>query len=144
MTMTGRGEKGAAAVAQEWEGTESLTEGTQAARARRTTCTSAQRERGSSYLTGEGRGSYVSGKDGCFTLYGSSSRSREQCDFEIDVEIFSGCLTDDGIADMGDAHIGGPNESLDENACEDLVDDGLIPDEGQRGVVEYGAVTRLE
>lgn len=94
--------------------------------------------------SGEGQGTYISGEDDCFTLYGSSSRSRAQCEFEVDVEIFSGCLTEDGIDNMKSAHIGGPNESLVRNACEDLIDDGLIPGEGQRGVVEYETVTRIE
>ena len=93
--------------------------------------------------TSEGQGNFISGKDGCFTLYRQVEGERDGCEYES-VGIVSGCLTDDGIPDKIGASLGGPLHNVQPNACESLVDQGFMKDEGEIDVVEYDFVSRVE
>jgi hypothetical protein len=90
----------------------------------------------------EGSGIYISGSGNCFTLYGAGMGERDGCEFE-DAGITSGCLTDEGIEDMLEGIVAGAWTSAQDNACETLIDDGLIGDEGELAVLEYDFVERV-
>lgn len=90
-----------------------------------------------------GVGSYISGRDGCFTLFSLTSGERDGCEYES-MRIRSGCLTTGGIADMGSAGLGGAWVSVQAGACEALINNGLMPAEGERDILDRGFVERVE
>jgi hypothetical protein len=92
--------------------------------------------------SGEGQGTYISGSGNCFTLYSAGSGERDGCEYE-DAGITSGCLTDDGIEDVIIGLLSGPWTSVQENACESLIEDGLHGDEGEIAILDHGFVARV-
>jgi hypothetical protein len=86
----------------------------------------------------EGTAAYLSGSDGCFTLFKSVDAERSGCEYRS-AGIISGCLETDGIRDFMRASLAldrpGPE-------CDALIDAGNIPAEGDRLVSDYGFVQR--
>jgi hypothetical protein len=93
--------------------------------------------------TAEGAGSYISGRDGCFTLYSATTGERDGCEY-TGVGITSGCVTDEGIENMLVAGLAGPRLSREPGACEALINAGLLGAEGEREILDRGFVERID
>lgn len=87
----------------------------------------------------ESPASYLAGSDGCFSLYVENDADREGCSFRF-AEVISGCVESDGIHDYQSATLGLENDGSE--ACDALIGDAVIPDEGERAILDFDFVAR--
>ncbi len=90
--------------------------------------------------TVETTASYISGVDNCFSLYLENDGESNGCNFRW-AQVISGCLEDDGISDYQEVDLGIENDGT--SQCQSLVDQGIIPDVGERALLVYPFVERL-
>ncbi len=80
----------------------------------------------------DGLSNYISGDDGCFTLYGEISGSFEGC-ASHGVSIFSACVDDNGdFLDPQDTSVA---LSVDGDSCDQIISDGRLRDEGEIAIM---------
>lgn len=87
----------------------------------------------------ESPATYLAGSGDCFSLYVENETELDGCEVRW-AQVISGCVDDAGISDYQEADLGLENDGS--QACQDLIDGGNIPGEGQRVLVEYGTVAR--
>lgn len=85
-----------------------------------------------------GQETWVSGTGSCFTTYSSVSGTFEGCSRD-DINIRSGCLTEDGIANTSRANFG---KNYQGDSCSDLVSEGRMGAEGEIRMRQEGIMVR--
>lgn len=90
----------------------------------------------------DGMGSYISGEDGCFTLYTETQGHFEDCEMEW-VRILSGCIDESGILDPQFIFL---PTSMEGDSCQDRVDRAHLTGVGQVLIEtqEDGIAARVE
>lgn len=80
----------------------------------------------------EGLSNYISGDDGCFTLYGESFGNFQGCETHT-VSILSACLDDNG--DMVDPQSTAVSLSVEGDSCDASIAGGNMRDQGEIAII---------